>query len=494
MVRISRRITRRSFLVVTAAVSTTSLLSACAPSAAPAAKEAAPTKPAEPAKPGAPVAAQPTTAPAKPAEVAKPAQATGQTGVSKQFAGTTLNVAIWSAPWPKWLADYLPEFEQQTGMKVNYETPAFPVYNQRADLELSTKGSAYDVLNVTFIYSSRWIGSGWFTPIDDFLKDPNKTPSDWGADDFLPVIESLKDKEGKLYAFPWIADIYMSAAARYDLIEKAGLKMPTTFDEMGNVLKAVHDKDGVKGFVTENHHGWTWIPYLQGFGGNVFRNPPDDLMPVLDTPEAIEAADWYSNVLRTYAPEGVLSYTYDQALNILMQGRANYITFNQAWVVQLGDKDKSKVVDTVAYGLMPAGPKGQFPGVATHGLGIPTGSKNKDAAWQFILWSLSKDMTRRMLVEKGYGSITRRSLVNSPEFKQQMTINGHDVADLYVKTIEMSARGYMKYRTVSVYPQVDQQIDKAIELIASKQFSAQEAMQKAQANSIADLKKAGINL
>jgi hypothetical protein len=40
----------------------------------------------------------------------------------------------------------------QGGAKVNYEMPSFPIYNQRTDVELSTGGSSYDVLNVTFIY------------------------------------------------------------------------------------------------------------------------------------------------------------------------------------------------------------------------------------------------------------------------------------------------------------------------------------------------------
>ncbi|KAF1044553.1 hypothetical protein [Xylophilus sp.] len=52
----------------------------------------------------------------------------------------------------------------------------------------------------------------------------------------------------------------------------------------------------------------------------------------------------------------------------------------------------------------------------------------------------------------------------------------------------------MKYRTVSVYPQVDQQLNKAIELIASGQLSAKQAFQQAQANTIAELKRAGAKL
>ncbi len=242
------------------------------------------------------------------AVAASPRRSPAQVGRAKPFAGTTINVSCWSAPYPKWLADFIPEFTELTGIKVNYETPAFPVYNQRVDLELSTKGSAYDVLNITFIYTSRWIGAGWFTPLDEFLKDPNRTPPDWDAGDFLAgAVAPLKDKKGLIYGFPWIADINMAAAGRYDLIQKAGLKMPDTFDDILRVLKAVHDKDGVKGFITENHYGWQWIPYLQSFGGNVFRNPPDDLMPTLNTAEAIEAAEYFANLLRTYAPDGALS-------------------------------------------------------------------------------------------------------------------------------------------------------------------------------------------
>ena len=73
-------------------------------------------------------------------------------------------------------------------------------------------------------------------------------------------------------------------------------------------------------------------------------------------------------------------------------------------------------------------------------------------------------------------------------------INGRDVAKIYLDTVELGARGYMKYRTVPVYPQVDKEIDIAIQNIASKQMSAKEAMQKAQANAVTQLKRSGIKL
>ena len=39
-----------------------------------------------------------------------------------------------------YIKEYIPEFEQQSGIKVNLDLQAFPVYNQRMDLELSTSG------------------------------------------------------------------------------------------------------------------------------------------------------------------------------------------------------------------------------------------------------------------------------------------------------------------------------------------------------------------
>jgi multiple sugar transport system substrate-binding protein len=196
-------------------------------------------------------------------------------GGAKPLSGTILNIACFNAPYPKLMADYISQFEEATGAKVNYETPSFPIYNQRTDVELSTGGSSYDVLNVTFIYSGRWIGAGWFVSLDSFLKDPQKTPADWDAEDFLPgAAAAFKDPAGRLYAIPWTADVYMAGAGRYDLFEKAGKPMPDTFDELADAMKAVHMKDGVPAFLTENHYGWTFIPFLMGFGGAVFRNPP----------------------------------------------------------------------------------------------------------------------------------------------------------------------------------------------------------------------------
>ena len=57
---------------------------------------------------------------------------------TKPFAGVTLRGASFQHRFFTLLQNYIPEFEAQTGMKVDLQLSAFPVYNQQANLELSS--------------------------------------------------------------------------------------------------------------------------------------------------------------------------------------------------------------------------------------------------------------------------------------------------------------------------------------------------------------------
>jgi multiple sugar transport system substrate-binding protein len=170
-------------------------------------------------------------------------------------------------------------------------------------------------------------------------------------------------------------------------------------------------------------------------------------------------------------------------------------TPDSSQVAVLAVSPESKVAKTILYAPMPKGPKGFFPGLNSHGLGIPAGSKNKDAAWAFIQWALSKETLGRIIKEHSYGTVCRRSIIESPEFKQKLTFNGQDVAALFLQVLELGGKsGYMKYRTVPVFPQVGDKINKAIERIATGQANGKDAMKQAQEEALADLQKSGVKL
>ncbi len=412
----------------------------------------------------------------------------------KPFTGTTINVSCWNSTYAQLVSNHLGEFTEQTGIKVAYDLPGFPVYNQRADLELSTKGSAFDVLNITAIYTARWIGAGWFTPLQPFISDLAKTPADWDFADLLPgAVKPMRDRKGVVHGIPWIADINMAGASRFDLFQASGVGMPDTFDEMERTLAIVNKKDNIPAYITDNLYGWSFVPFIQGFGGNVFRNPPDDLMPTLDTPEVAEAADFFTRLLSNFGPEGVANYTYDQVVESLKAGRVNYATLNQVWLALMAAPD-SQVAKTTSFGLFPKGPKGRFPGIASHAWGIPTGAKNKDAAWEFIKWSMSKEFLTKLVNQHALASITRQSVISTPLYKQKMTFNGYDLGQIFIDTLKYADQGHMAYRSVNVFPQVNMQIVQAISRVLSGQMKSRESFKLAQTYAIADLKRAGVKL
>ena len=89
---------------------------------------------------------------------------------------------------------------------------------------------------------------------------------------------------------------------------------------------AVHGKKGVAAWTADKLHHWNWIPYLMGARRRVFKDPPANITPTLDTPVAAKSARWYADLLTKYGPSGMLSYTDDQAMRSQLSGRANMRT------------------------------------------------------------------------------------------------------------------------------------------------------------------------
>jgi multiple sugar transport system substrate-binding protein len=348
----------------------------------------------------------------------------------KPFAGLKLRGAAYQHGFFNVLRKYIPEFESATGMTVDLQLSAFPVYNQQADLELSSGGNAWDFCNVTFILAARWVAAGLLVDLDQLTADRKLTPASWRPDDFVKGAQlPYLDKAGKTYAFAWEGGAMLMGISRTDLMAKRGIEAPKTFDELMKVCAAVNGQDGVTGFVSANLQHWFLPPYIQGFGGDVFAAPPTNITPTLDSPAAIEAADFYSTLLSKYSPPGVLAYTEDQARAALIGGRSNIFIHSSSWVTAMLTSPDSKVKETARVMRMPAGPKGDFPASNSQGLGIPKNAKNKEAGWEFIKWALSPELSAR-IVKDGHASVCRRSIIESEDYRRANTINGQELGKL----------------------------------------------------------------
>jgi multiple sugar transport system substrate-binding protein len=374
---------------------------------------------------------------------------------TKPFAGVTLRGASFQHRFFTLLQNYIPEFEAQTGMKVDLQLSAFPVYNQQANLELSSGGSAFDFVNVTFILAARWVAAGLLANLDEFTGDPNLTPAEWKPKDFVEGAQvPYRDAKGATYGYSWEGGAMVMGLSRMDLMEKRGLKIPKTFAELEQVCAAMNGVENVTGIVSFQLHHWCLPPYIQGFGGNIFRNPPTDIMPALNSPQAVQAIEFYANLLKNYAPKGVLTYTEDQARQALLTGRSNIFIHSSSWITPILMSGDSKVKDTSRVVRMPAGPVRDFPAANSQGLGIPKNAKNKKAAWEFIKWALSPEISMRLVKEHGHSSVCRKSVIESEEYRRLNTVNGQDLGALYLEVLGLPARGenYMAYRTVKEIP------------------------------------------
>jgi multiple sugar transport system substrate-binding protein len=416
---------------------------------------------------------------------------------TKPFAGVTLRGASFQHRFFTLLQNYIPEFEAQTGMKVDLQLSAFPVYNQQANLELSSGGSAFDFVNVTFILAARWVAAGLLANLDEFTGDPNLTPAEWKPKDFVEGAQvPYRDAKGATYGYSWEGGAMVMGLSRMDLMEKRGLKIPKTFAELEQVCAAMNGVENVTGIVSFQLHHWCLPPYIQGFGGNIFRNPPTDIMPALNSPQAVQAIEFYANLLKNYAPKGVLTYTEDQARQALLTGRSNIFIHSSAWITPILMSGDSKVKDTSRVVRMPAGPVRDFPAANSQGLGIPKNAKNKKAAWEFIKWALSPEISMRLVKEHGHSSVCRKSVIESEEYRRLNTVNGQDLGALYLEVLGLPARGenYMAYRTVKEFPIVGDVLNKAFEQVATGQLPAQAAMNAAQEQAIANMRRSGTAL
>lgn len=413
--------------------------------------------------------------------------AAAQPARAKPFAGKTLNVFMFDHPYPRALKELLPQFTELTGIKVEMETPSFMIYNQRADLELSTGSGAFDVMTLTFIFSGKWIGAGWATRLNDFIaRDASVDAADFVAGAMAPM------KSGNdVLALPFVAESTLMVY-RNDVFEKAGVRVPNTFDELLATAPKLQSAD-VKAYMGRGMGGfhWIWPNYLFAYGGRWFADPPRDMTPMLAAPESIRAADVMGRLCREFNVPGGPSFTEAQASTAMMEGRAAVYIDALAWVGLAADPVKSKVKDRVGYALPPGGPAGRFPQVAVHGLQIPAAAKQKDVSWEFVKWATSKEVMGRISETTTYPAVTRASVLAAPAYKQKYKWGGADIGALHGAALKAAGSGYMAYRTVPEFPPIGDRVSIALSEISTGQKSAEQAMKDAQRDVEVILMKAG---
>lgn len=325
------------------------------------------------------------------------------------FAGTTLRVILATHDWTSAVEAKLPEFEAATGMKVEYEVYPEGQLSDKLNVELGSGGQYIDVFMCRPLQEvQQFIQNGYLADVSDLLADP-----EYDKDDF---IQAALDgyayngaNDGKYYGVPLVTERQV-LMYRKDLFEAAGVDVPTNLEELEAAAAALHDPaNGVVGITLRgkpNPAVTQFAAYLYGFGGDFIDF--DTNTAIINTPEAVEAFEYYGGLIRNYGPTDAVNMHWNECAALFSTGGAAMVTdADSIWASFCGPE--TEVYDKTGFAVAPHRATWN---ICAWGLGISANSPNLEAAKEFMKWAAGVEMTK--YIQTSGISSARNSAWNDP--------------------------------------------------------------------------------
>jgi len=324
------------------------------------------------------------------------------------------------------------------------------------------------------VWAGAYQENGYSVDLTDWVK---RDAAELDLDDIYPVIlQSLGQYKGHYVAFPFAA--YANVLAyRKDLFQAAGLSVPTTVDELVSDAKKLTDPSKKQyGFVANGQKGpavaQDWMQYNNQMGGSILDK---DGKPALNSPENVKSLTVYKQLFVETAPPGAIEYDWGGREESFRQGTAAMM---QTWSVGApgySDPASSNVVGKVGITIAPVG-KGVSPQYGVGGWGMAINAdidpKQKEAAWTFIKWLVSKKIHKEFNMD-GAGSFMRKSEMTDPDLTAKF-----DFLPVVAKTYE---NGNGDYRPrIPEYPEIQDILGAAVNSVLAGAAEPQAALDEAQ--------------
>ena len=318
--------------------------------------------------------------------------ACGGGGGEEAAGSTTVRVTLANHVWTENIKKALPEFEKQSGLKVELTQLGEDQLSDQYNVKLNAGTTDLDVMMYRPLQEGRLFAKNGY--LND-LTDKTKSNADWAWSDFQAGPVSATTYEGKVVGVPIITETEV-LYYRKDLLEKAGIAAPPkTLDELkADAEKIKAANPSVAGFVARTSKTAAvtqFSSFLFSYGGEFIK----DGKSAVGTPEAKQAYAYYGGLIKDLGPANVSTdMSWPEAMAIFTQGQAAFYTEASSLYKNATDPAKSKVSDTVGFAPFPAGPAGSKAySIPSWALGINEASSNKANAWKFIEWATSKAQT-----------------------------------------------------------------------------------------------------
>jgi multiple sugar transport system substrate-binding protein len=308
-----------------------------------------------------------------------------QNGIDwRQFEGETLDLGAQTHPWMNAMEELIPQFEELTGITVNYELLGEDVAVTQIQQQLSAGSPTPDVYMVNAIGQAA--ASGWLESLDGYINNPELTDPEWyDVEGIFPAARDFATFDGELLAMPITAEVQV-LFVRNDLVATP----PSTVDELLESAKAVTSGDvygfSSRGIGTGSETPWPLGGFTFSAGGQYLD---ENGQPVLNNPENVAALEAYAELIQEVAPPGAAGWAWAENLAAMEAGTLAMWTDSSGFAPGLN----AQYGDSLRIVPLPSIDGSSVPNVWFWTIGINSKSEKKDAAWLFVQWATSTPVT-----------------------------------------------------------------------------------------------------
>jgi ABC-type glycerol-3-phosphate transport system substrate-binding protein len=310
---------------------------------------------------------------------------------------------------------FIQDFEElHPNITVEFE----PVPSGRSREKLLTQiagGNAPDAAFVDAGFVQELASRGALLNLDPFIEGSDVV----ATEDYVEGFRNTALLDGSMYGLPFDGET-TGLFYRTDLFAEAGIEgPPATWEEFEQTAAALTDPSkqqyGVAIFSTEA--AYYWYPWLWQAGGDTLS--PDGQDIVFDSPEGVEAAEFYVNLAQNYAPPDYLSSDSWNGRVAFATGKVGmYIAGN--WFAGQLLSEFPDIEGQWASAPLPEGDAGCATTLAGDSLIILGSAEQQDAAWLWIEYLSSPEVMTAWTIGEETTTLLppRESLLTSPQLSE----------------------------------------------------------------------------
>jgi ABC-type glycerol-3-phosphate transport system substrate-binding protein len=390
-----------------------------------------------------------------------------------------------------------PQWEQQTGNKINWVVLEENVLRQRVTTDITTGGGQFDVMTIGSYEAPIWGKQNWLIPLDDL-------PKSYNYEDIFKSVRDALSSSDHLWALPFYAESSFTMY-RKDLFDGAGLSMPAqpTYTDLEAFAKKLTDRGKQQyGVCLRGKPGWGEnMAYLDTvvntFGGRWFD---EKWKPQLDTQPWHDALSFYVDLLKNYGPPGASSNGFNENLALFATGHCAIWIDATVAAGFVSDPKTSQVIGKVGFAPVPIAkvPNGSH-WFWAWALGVPKSSRKAAVAKSFLGWATSADYIQLVAKTNGWVLVppgTRQSTYQSQEylaaapFAKQVE-QAIQSADLQHPTAQPVPYTGIQYVAIPEFQALGTGVGQLVAAALTGQASIDDTLKRAQAQVTSAMQQAG---